>query len=147
MLTVHGGPLGRKDLVEATLGQRLKQARELAELGQADAATALLEPMADGSYRYQTISEWERGVRAPSIPELILACELYGVSADWLLLGKGDPRPITDEESRRIIAEIRRLLEPGRAPGEAAAKGGRAAKAAARARQPPASGARGGRNP
>ena len=73
-----------------TLPERLKMARKVAGLGQMDVAKQLIKPAADGTFRYQTVSEWERGKREPTAKELGAICNLYQVDGHWLVTGEGD---------------------------------------------------------
>lgn len=61
-----------------SLGSRLRQARDLEGLSQFDAAEA-------AGVAREVISYWENGRRVPSIAQLRLLAEAYGVSADSLL--------------------------------------------------------------
>lgn len=41
----------------------------------------------------QAVSKWEAGQANPDVTYLAEMCRLFGVSSDWLLLGKGGPAP------------------------------------------------------
>src|SRR5687767_6897990 len=69
-------------MAKATLGDRLREARELAGLTQTAAAKAL-------GMRRPSVSEIESDQRRVSTDELYKMAELYGVSADWLATGEG----------------------------------------------------------
>lgn len=74
-----------------TLGKRLAKARKKARLSQQAVADAVLEPSQDGSYRKNTIYEWEKDIYVPSALALEKLARLYSVSADYLLgLPEGD---------------------------------------------------------
>ena len=53
----------------------------------------------------QTISQYERGCREPSLDNLLALCDIFNVSSDFLL-GKSDvtPRFLTDYELELIDA-------------------------------------------
>lgn len=53
-----------------------------------------------GEYN-QNISRMENGTRYPTIETLALTCEVFGIDANWLLLGVGDMKP-GDETKRRL---------------------------------------------
>jgi transcriptional regulator with XRE-family HTH domain len=94
-----------------TLAERLRVARELSGLTQMQAAELALDPMTDGTYRYQTISEFERGLRIPTAPELARLCEAYEASADWLLLERGPIRVRNEEGAAAgVVTEIEAFL-------------------------------------
>lgn len=112
--TIHGAAQGRKDFPQVTLGERLTRARELAGLTQKQAASRILDaPRKGGVPRYQTVQEWEGGVAIPNLNQFRRTCEAYGVSADWLLFERGEPRPLPTEEAPRRLEVIRRLLALG----------------------------------
>src|SRR5438552_2230577 len=64
------------------LGNRLREAREMAGLTQTAAAEAL-------GMRRPSVSEIESGRRRVTTDELYKIADLYGVSADWLATGEG----------------------------------------------------------
>lgn len=61
-----------------TTGERIKQARQAVGMTQADLAKLLDVP-------FQSISQWERGVRNPKYSTLQRIAEALGVSADSLM--------------------------------------------------------------
>lgn len=63
------------------LAMRLAKARKDLHLTQADAAESL-------GVSFQAVSQWERGETWPDIQKLPEIAALYGVSTDWLLMGK-----------------------------------------------------------
>ena len=60
------------------LSEKLKNAREKAELSQKDVAEAL-------NNSRQSVSKWETGKAYPDIDNLIILSELYNVSVDYLI--------------------------------------------------------------
>lgn len=89
--------------METTLGERIALARKRARMSQGDLATAV------GLGDRTTVSKWEGGV-VPEGKFLLQLPEALGVTADWLLLGVGDPKPRPAGEAERILGEIRKLL-------------------------------------
>ena len=77
-----------------TLGERIALARKQAGLSQEQLGEQL------GVSR-QAVSKWESGQTNPDVAYIAELCRLFGVSSDWLLLGK--------EEAREQA--------PGRCPG------------------------------
>jgi transcriptional regulator with XRE-family HTH domain len=73
----HTGRVNPKKWIE--IGERLRLARQAAKLKQAEVALELHRSR-------QSVSAWERG-HPLTLDELVDAAVLYGVSADWLLLG------------------------------------------------------------
>lgn len=69
-------------------GARLQAARKRAGLTQTEVAIELVSAGILAEPRYQTISEWEREERAPTIPELTWMRERYGFDAEWLVSGR-----------------------------------------------------------
>jgi len=68
------------------LGKRLKQARKNKGLTQDYVAKIL-------GTTYQTISNYERGIRDPDTDSLTRLANLYEISIDWLLGLTDDPTP------------------------------------------------------
>jgi phage repressor protein C with HTH and peptisase S24 domain len=64
------------------IGQRLKQAREQAELTQSALAEA-------AHVDQSTLAHWERGKTKPSPEKVALMAPALGVSEEWLLYGRG----------------------------------------------------------
>lgn len=101
----------------------------------------------------QDVWNWKNGKGGAQLKTVVAVHRNVEVSLNWLITGAShtDAYAAGLEAGQRVLekaaGEIKRLLEPARALGEAAAKGGRASKAAARARRPPAAGAQGGRSP
>lgn len=60
------------------LSQKLKNAREQANLSQQDVADSL-------NISRQSVSKWENGKACPDIDNLAILSELYGVSLDYLI--------------------------------------------------------------
>lgn len=65
------------------LNERIIQARKQAGLTQEQLGEAL------GVSR-QAVSKWESGQANPDVSYVVKMCELFGTSADWLLIGKED---------------------------------------------------------
>jgi len=76
---------------KATLGARMKKAREDADLTQAFIATDL-------NVAQTTVSAWERGVAAPRDDLRPRIAQLLGVAANWLF--SYDPDNGDDEDGR-----------------------------------------------
>ena len=56
----------------------------------------------------QAVSLWERGENAPDISKLAELAELYGITVDWLLIGKEpaeDIVKVTEHLSDRLFDE------------------------------------------
>ena len=85
------------------LEKRLRKGREYAGLSQREVAAEILTPADDGSFRHQTIYEWEKGLRVPDAREFEALRALYGVSGHWLLAGEGPMVP-DKASNRRVIA-------------------------------------------
>lgn len=68
----------REGEVIMNLSQKLKNAREQANLSQQDVADSL-------NISRQSVSKWENGKACPDIDNLAILSELYGVSLDCLL--------------------------------------------------------------
>lgn len=84
----------------ASIGMRLRQARELAGLSQGQVAKLM------GLHR-PAISEIEAGRRKVSVEELKQMSELYDVSMVWL--GEGSDNE--DEDSARVLLAARELAK------------------------------------
>ncbi len=69
-------------MYKETFGQKLKKARDDCDLSQAEAAQKV-------GVSQQNLSKYENGVLEPSIETLGKLCDLYCVSADWLIGTKG----------------------------------------------------------
>lgn len=80
----------------ANLQIRLRELRKQSDYSQLDLATRL-------GVSKQTISQYERGVREPDYDNLLALCDIFNVSADYLL-GKADVtlRLLTTEELERL---------------------------------------------
>lgn len=62
----------------------------------------------------QAVSRWELGQTLPDIPNLLQLCELFGVSADYLV--KDEEQTVTKNEQRvKTIARLTREREKTRA--------------------------------
>lgn len=85
-----------------TIGQRIQELRKNKYLSQEEMAEQL-------EVSKQSISKWELDKAVPGIDKIIRMCELYGVTSDYLLMGKEDA----------AFAESRRTKEsPQRVEGQ-----------------------------
>lgn len=83
---------------------RFKESRERAGFTQKEAAINL-------DVSVQAVSYWETGSRMPSVDKILQMCDLYKVSADYLLgrmpmdieVIHGDPPPPGDDEFEFVI--------------------------------------------
>ena len=82
---------------EKLIGERIKQVRKEAGMTQQQLAQRLGIP-------YQSIGQWERGIRKPKIETLQAIADAIGVSLDYLLGNVTDPFFVLDNE--RIKADI-----------------------------------------
>ncbi len=84
------------------LADRLREAR--GKVSQTEAAQAL-------GVTKQTIGNYERGVREPDATFLADICRVFGVTPEWLLLGRGPqypqhPQPTGMVENEGVIREV-----------------------------------------
>lgn len=80
---------------------RIKELRTARGWGQKDLADRL-------SVAYQTVGHWETGRRSPDLETLEVLCDLFGVTADYLL-GRSDmPKPLITEAEWRTLDAYRR---------------------------------------
>ena len=84
------------------IGKRLKEARKLAGLSQAQAAHVL------GIHR-PSISEIESGNRRISAEELSELCEVYDVTPDWVLGRKPETLLVDDPKLQLAARELAKL--------------------------------------
>lgn len=84
------------------IGLRLKEARKLAGLSQAQAASVL------GIHR-PSISEIESGKRRISAEELSELCETYDVATDWVLGRSPETLDVTDPKLQLAARELSKL--------------------------------------
>ena len=85
-----------------TLGERIALARKQAGLSQEQLGEKL------GVSR-QAISKWESSQANPDMAYVAEMCRLFGISSDWLLLGKEDSRqaaPARCPECRAIVTGL-----------------------------------------
>lgn len=83
---------------------RFKESREKAGFTQKEAAISL-------DVSVQAVSYWETGSRMPSVDKILQMCDLYNVSADYLLgrtpmeieVIHGDPPPLPDDQFEIVI--------------------------------------------
>lgn len=66
-----------------TVGQRIQELRKSEYLSQEEMAEQL-------EVSKQSISKWELDKAVPGIDKIIRMCELYGVTSDYLLMGRED---------------------------------------------------------
>lgn len=69
--------------MEATFGDRVKQARVLKGLSQRDVAKRM-------DCSEQQISHWERGVKKPQLENASALASALEVDLQWLISGEGD---------------------------------------------------------
>lgn len=93
---------------EKQIGLRIKKVRKEAGLTQQQLAKRLGIP-------YQSIGQWERGIRNPKIETLQAIADAIGVSLDYLLGNVNDPFFVLDTE--KIKADIN-SYENGPQPAE-----------------------------
>ncbi len=74
------------------LSQKLKNAREQANLSQQDVADSL-------NISRQSVSKWETGRACPDIDNLAILSELYGVSLDYLIKDNFESKNIKAERN------------------------------------------------
>lgn len=80
---------------------RIKELRNARGWGQKDLADQI-------SVAYQTVGHWETGRRSPDLDTLEALCEVFGVTADYLL-GRSDmPKPLITEAEWRTLDAYRR---------------------------------------
>lgn len=84
------------------IGLRLKEARNLAGLSQAQAAKVL------GIHR-PSVSEIESGRRRISAEELSELCETYDVATDWVLGRSAEILDVTDPKLQLAARELSKL--------------------------------------
>ena len=65
------------------LAGRLQKVRKEKHLTQAEVAEKL-------NVSFQAVSLWERGETVPDIEKIVEIASLYGVTTDWLLIGKAE---------------------------------------------------------
>lgn len=86
--------------MEKSVGERIKELRQKAGLTQAELAEKV-------GFQPQTVSNWENGSREPDIAALAKLASLFGVSLDFLLLGKVEEPSISlddmDDEKRALF--------------------------------------------
>lgn len=83
-----------------------KECRERAGLTQKEAAISL-------DVSIQAVSYWETGSRVPSVEKILQMCDLYNVTADYLLgrtpmdieVIHGDPPPLGDDEVELVFEQ------------------------------------------
>ncbi|HET8745697.1 MAG TPA: helix-turn-helix transcriptional regulator [Ramlibacter sp.] len=81
-----------------SIGGRLKQARQEAQMTQEEVASEF-------KHTRQTISSWEHDRTTPSLSEFRELATLYGVSADYLLYG-AKVREVRDSLMSRLCGTV-----------------------------------------
>ena len=89
------------ELSNSPVAARLREARELAGLSQAQAAKRL-------NLHRPAISEIEAGRRRVSAPEVAVLAELSGVSVEWITTGES----VVDDRRVRLVARELEKLKP-----------------------------------
>ncbi len=79
-----------------SIGERIKFLRNKLELNQTDFAEKI-------GFKQTAIGLWENGQRSVSDSAIILICEKYGVSEEWLRNGTGEMFAESDES---ILSEL-----------------------------------------
>ena len=94
--------------LKTTIGKRLRMARDSMNLTQKDVENRLPSRPSVGS-----ISNYEKDVNVPKYYVLEELCELYGVTADWVLFGKGSrsKRKPTMADNLREFVRVTDLLD------------------------------------
>lgn len=93
-------------MITTEVGQRLRQIRKDSGLSQEQFAQAL------GVTR-QAVSKWESGQSLPDLENIVLICERFGVSADYILRGREKNRETPPKASRRLPIYAAALLLAG----------------------------------
>ena len=88
-------------------GERLYELRKKAGMSQEDLAAAL-------EVTRQTVSKWEVGDSTPDMGKLAAAADLFGVSLDYLVLGKTSAASKLDALGEKVLtAENGRRMKTG----------------------------------
>jgi transcriptional regulator with XRE-family HTH domain len=90
-------------------GKRMKEARDIAGMSQAEAAEAM------GYSQAVQLSLMESGQRMPTVRVLVHCCAMYGTTMDYLcgLTADGDRDPVAAvqrEVAARVVGEVRALI-------------------------------------
>lgn len=85
------------------IAERLQDLRKKAGYSQEQVAEQL------GLSR-QAVSKWESGQGKPEIDNIVKLMELYGVSADYILLGIENSTPTPATEKKKLSKEYRRAI-------------------------------------
>lgn len=86
--------------MEKSIGTRLREAREAAGLKQKDAIKLL------GISKQQTLSSYENDRTNPPLDILKKMCEIYNVTADYLLFGNKTKNSYTLADFAKILADL-----------------------------------------
>lgn len=85
------------------IAERLQDLRKKAGYSQEQVAEQL------GLSR-QAVSKWESGQGKPEIDNIVKLVELYGVSADYILLGIENSTPTPATEKKKLSKEYRKAI-------------------------------------
>ena len=85
------------------IAERLQELRKKAGYSQEQVAEQL------GLSR-QAVSKWESGQGKPEIDNIVKLVELYGVSADYILLGIENSTPTPATEKKKLSKEYRKAI-------------------------------------
>lgn len=85
---------------------RIKELRTARGWGQKDLADRL-------SVAYQTVGHWETGRRSPDLETLEVLCDLFGVTADYLLGRSEVPTLEISAEEWQLVEAFRGLSHEG----------------------------------
>jgi transcriptional regulator with XRE-family HTH domain len=78
------------------ISERVKMLRKIKKITQADLAKAI--GVSPGN-----VGDWERGKTKPGSDALIALIQYFNVSADWLLIGEGQPIPLTNKHHKSLL--------------------------------------------
>lgn len=93
----------------ADIGKRLRWSREALGISAAELSRLF-------GYRDNTLSQWETGRNPPNPTKLVLFCDVYGISLDWLYRGSlAGPLPddFRQEMRERMAEEANGENPPG----------------------------------
>jgi len=85
--------------VKSIIGKNLSELRKKRGLTQAELATKL-------NYTDKAISKWEHGDALPSIDNLLVICEFYGITLDQLVKENAEKIKVNDEETENKVNKI-----------------------------------------
>ena len=90
--------------MEKTFHERLAALRRARKLSQRQAA-------ADLGISQALLSHYENGAREPGLHFVCLACDYYGVTADYLLGRASHPGDVSLRDSKRFLSDLRSLVD------------------------------------